>query len=111
MKAKYLYLFLLATALVFSGCSSSFLDKQPTGGSLSQSQFNEIQGTVEGQVRGLYSMLIAGGGSSHHYFGQKSIDIAGDLLSSDMAMTQDIYGWFTDAANLTCTSTGAGRNS
>ena len=109
MKTKYLIIGLLISALGLSSCAN-FLDQEPTGGYLTQNQFDEVQGTVEGQVLGLYSMMIAYGGD-HNLFGQKSIDITTDLMSSDMAMTEEAYGWFVSEARITCSTTGASMNS
>lgn len=53
-----------------------------------------------GTVKGIYSSLYLI--SDHDLFGQKSIDLATDLVSADLAMTAQAYGWFTtDAQRLT----------
>ena len=41
--------------------------------------------------------------SSHKHFGQKSMDIFSDMLSGDIALTQNSYGWYATTANLTNT--------
>ena len=45
--------------------------------------------------------------SEHHSFGQKSFDIANDLVSLDMAKTNNLYGWFAKDAQ--CLGTLEGR--
>ena len=99
----------LVLALVV-GLSSCSLDTEMTGAALTQDQYDKLPGTAEGAVLGLYSMLY-GSTSNHDYFGQKSIDIATDILSGDMAMTANAYGWFTDCEQQQCASMTAGRNS
>lgn len=61
-----------------------------------------------GQALGTYSTTFAwqtGGTTNHDDFGQKSIDIATDLMSGDLAMSGETYGWFSDAARLQCNTT------
>jgi hypothetical protein len=38
--------------------------------------------------------------NSHNHFGQKSMDIFSDMLSSDLALSQSTYGWYNNTANL-----------
>ncbi len=111
MKTIKIFFSALAVAFALTGCSAKWLDTEMTGAALTQDQFDALTGTGEGMVRGLYSNLYAVGGDNHDYFGQKSIDIATDLLSSDMAMTANAYGWFVDCAQRQACTTGAGRNS
>jgi len=42
-------------------------------------------------------------GIQHHDFGQKGVDIFLDLLSSDMALSANSYGWYKNTANLIST--------
>ena len=100
----------MVLAMGLSSCSSSWLDTEMTGSALTQDQYDNLPGTAEGAVLGLYSRMYVGS-SEHHYFGQKSIDMGTDILSGDMAMTADAYGWFTDCEQQQCASMTAGRNS
>ena len=112
MKSIKILSFVLALVMGLSSCSSSWLDTEMTGSALTQDQYDNLPNTADGAVLGLYSMLYAtAGGSNHHYFGQKSIDMATDILSGDMAMTANAYGWFTDCEQQQCASMTAGRNS
>lgn len=112
MKSIKFLSFVLALVMGLSSCSSSWLDTDTTGSTLTQEQYDNLPNTAEGAVLGLYSMLYAtAGGSNHHYFGQKSIDMATDILSGDMAMTANAYGWFVDCEQQQCSSMTAGRNS
>lgn len=110
MKSLKIFSFAVAVVVMLSSCSASWLDTQTNGSTLTQDQFDALTNPTEGLVNGLYSLLYVSNGD-HHYFGQKSIDMATDLLSSDMAMTLNAYGWFTDAATRTCSTASSGRNS
>lgn len=104
MKTNKLYIALLTVAaLVFGSCSSSYLDRDPIGSTIVESQYQKLPNALEGSLRGIYSLMYAFGG--HDEFGQRSIDMYGDLLSGDMALTSQSYGWFyTDESQLTRTS-------
>ncbi len=80
-------------ALSFASCSESFLDREPLGGTLLQSQYDSLSNGLAGSMRGIYSMMY--GVDSHDAFGQRSIDMYGDLLCGDMALTSETYGWFS----------------
>lgn len=100
MKNLKIFSFGLALLMALTGCSSSFLDSEMTGSSLTQEEFESLDATfsAEAVVVGLYPGLYSYGGE-HHSFGQKSLDIANDLTSGDIALTTFGYGWFsTDAA-------------
>ena len=47
----------------------------------------------------IYALLYKAG-NSHDHFGQKSMDIFSDMLSSDLALSQSAYGWYNNTANL-----------
>lgn len=111
MKTIKIFCVGLAVLLGFSSCSDSWLDLKLTGSTITEEEFNGMTNTIEGSVLGLYSIMYSGGGTSHDAFGQKSIDITTDLLSCDMAMTANAYGWFTDAAQRQCTAPSASKNS
>lgn len=106
---KNLKIFSLGLALVtlLSGCSSSFLDSEMNGASMTQEEYESIDGTFVATVVGLYPSLYNYGGD-HMTFGQKSLDIANDLTSGDMALTTFGYGWFSTDASL---QSYASRNS
>ena len=71
MKSIKFLSFVLALVMGLSSCSSSWLDTETTGPTLTQEQYDNLPNTAEGAVLGLYSMIYAngGGGSNHHYFG------------------------------------------
>lgn len=89
-KITKLVLLLIAT-VSFAGCDS-FLDQPPIGSTLIQEQYDQLDNKLEGSMRGVYSTMYAV--SSTEHFGQRSIDMYGDLLCCDMALTDESYGWF-----------------
>lgn len=97
--------------LLFSGCNDSFLDKSPSN-YISGTQIQEVakwnSNILLGQALGTYSTTFAygsGGVEGHDDFGQKAVDIATDLMSGDMVIAAQGYGWFEGAGALTCTTT------
>jgi len=81
-----------AVVLVLSSCGDNWLNREPYGGTILESQYQKLDDKLEGSLRGVYSMLYTY--SDHDAFGQRSIDMYGDLLSGDMALTSKTYGWF-----------------
>ncbi len=93
----------LMLALVFTSCTGNFLEQPPYGSTLTQAQYDQLSNTMEYSVRGIYSMLYTYGG--HDVFGQRSIDLATDMLCGDVALTAYTYGWFyNDEQGQTATS-------
>jgi len=86
-------LMILATAAMLTACNDSFLDRKPEGGTIRQDQYDVIDEKVEGTVRGLYVKLYSMGSSAHDEFGKRSIDLWGDILCGDIAVTNPNYGW------------------
>ncbi len=87
-----IFVLVLMVALAATSCSESFLEQPPYGSTLTQAQYEKLDNTLEGSVRGIYSMMYTV--SDHDLFGQRSIDLATDLLSGDIALTAYTYGWF-----------------
>lgn len=93
MKSK-LYILSIVVLFAFASCD---LNQEPGGSTITKNQLQEIDGLSEAMVRGVYSLLYSYGGE-HDYFGQRSIDLFGDLLCGDVAMNTQRYGWFVDDA-------------
>lgn len=90
---KILYLFAtIVLGLVMTSCGDSFLTQYPEGGVLLQDQFDKLPDNLQGSIMGIYSKLYEYG--NHDTFGQRSIDMYGDIQSGDMAMKKSSYGWF-----------------
>ena len=90
----------LTATLLMGSCSEDYLSREPIGSDPTHSQYLTIANGLEYALRGLYSMMYEY--SDHDGFGQRSIDMYGDLLCGDMALTSKTYGWFyTDEAEKT----------
>jgi hypothetical protein len=96
---KNLILSILAIGLLFTSCKKDFLETEPTR-TLSDAP-------SQTRLNGLYYMMVkprvGGSTGGHEDFGQKAVDIASDLLSSDMAMPATPYPWFADFSNFKAT--------
>jgi len=110
MKKRIIY-FLVATSLVTAGCSSDFLDPARSTGVITSEDINEFAevnpALLEGSLNGIGSLLIEPGGTvgtaSHYDLGQKGVDIWLDMLSGDVALSANTYGWYQNTANLVST--------
>lgn len=89
MKTRF-YILTATLALALVGCD---LNQLPSGSTITEGQYEQMDNKLEGTVRGVYSKLYEYGGE-HDYFGQRGIDLATDILSSDIAMKSQRYGWF-----------------
>ena len=88
MKTK-LYVLAIFAAFVLVSCD---LNQLPNGDTITEEQYQQMDDVTAGTVRGIYSLLYLY--SDHDAFGQRSIDMYGDLLCGDMAMSTQRYGWF-----------------
>lgn len=109
MKYKFLtYVPVLAAALAsFTSCSEGFLDREPEGSYITKDQLekalkwnpNIMLGYEQGVVRAM-TREGAGGSTDQHDFGQKSTDLATDLISHDMVMSMGSnYGYWKEECN------------
>ncbi|MBR5854608.1 MAG: RagB/SusD family nutrient uptake outer membrane protein [Paludibacteraceae bacterium] len=89
---KTLYIIGLAVATLFASCSDNWLTQQPGGSSITEEQYQNMDGVLKGSVMGIYAMMYQYG--DHEVFGQRSIDMYGDLTCGDMALKTQNYGWF-----------------
>lgn len=110
MKTIKILFFGFALLLGLSSCSEKWLEHELTGSSITEEELASLDGTTYKRVRGLYALMFQYGGD-HQTFGQKSIDIANDLLSGDMALTNSGYGWWSSDANLINSTSTGGRTS
>ena len=109
----------LATAVLTTSCSSDFLDREPEGYYATDQQVSEAAkwnaNVMLGQMNSVTSRLVSwksGGTTQQHDFGQKSIDIATDLMSGDMVFSRGCnYGWFRNDARLLDATANAERSS
>lgn len=89
---KYLFV-TIVLGLTLTSCGDSFLTQYPEGGVLLQEQFDKLPDNLKGSIMGIYSKMYEYGGD-HDEFGQRAIDMYGDIQSGDMAMKKAGYGWF-----------------
>ena len=93
---KIQYLFAtIVLALVMTSCGDAFLTRYPEGGILLQDQYEGLSKAqqLEGAIKGIYSKMYEYGGD-HDAFGQRAIDMYGDIQCGDMALKKSNYGWF-----------------
>lgn len=83
---------ILAATLIFGSCSENYLQTDPAGSTITESQYVNALNRLRGAMMGIYSLMY--GFSDHDAFGIRSFDMYGDLLSGDMALTSKNYGWF-----------------
>lgn len=103
------YIASVLALFMLSGCGDDFLDKKPSA-QLSQEQIEEAAKTdlslLNGYVAGIYANMYkaqTGGTENHDDFGQKGYDIYSDMLSSDMVLGAEIYGWYSEIARYQAT--------
>lgn len=104
MKAKYLFLSLMAGSAFLPSCKKDFLDAQPTQfttpeqlGNIAKQDPNVFNGSVTGLYTAMFTVGI-GGTTQHDDFGQKGVDIYSDMLQSDMVLGALNYGWYGPVA-------------
>lgn len=110
MKKSLIYL-LVAASLISVGCSEDFLDPVRNTNVITSEDIAENADVnpalLEGSLNGIGSLLIEPGGTvgtaSHYDLGQKGVDIWLDILSGDMALSANSYGWYQNTANLVST--------
>lgn len=84
------------SALVLASCGEEFLTRDPYGSTITEEQYAKMSNQLEGSMRGIYSTLTTYklDASAHDEFGKRSLDMYTDLMSGDMALTDNKYGWF-----------------
>lgn len=105
MKKRIIY-FLVATSIVSVGCSSDFLDPVRNTSVITSEDIaanaDINPALLEGSINGIGSLLIKPG-TRDYDLGQKGVDIWLDMLSGDMALSANSYGWYANTANLVST--------
>ena len=114
-KTSILSLLLVGT-IGLSSCGKKFFELTPTG-VFSENQLQQasiwnsdiLLGQIGGQTALMFTAGVGGTGG-HQDFGQKTIDIYTDLMSSDMEMYAVRYGHFGSLEDLTGTKANDGSN-
>ena len=112
MKKKLIYS-VIAASLLSVSCGEDFLEPTRDNSVLTTAQIGEAiknnPALVEGSLNGIGSYLIEPFGvlgvanERHNDIGQKGVDIWLDILSGDMALSANSYGWYQSTANLVST--------
>lgn len=89
---KTLYIFGLTFAILLSSCSDNWLNQQPGGSTITEEQYQNMDGVLKGSVMGIYALMYQFG--DHDVFGQRGIDMYGDITCGDMGLNTQNYGWF-----------------
>ena len=91
---KKVLISLVSVMLLFASCSDSFLTRNPAGETMTEEQYEALGSEkIPATLRGLYTMIYTMASDDHDEFGQRSIDLWGDILSADIAVTNKTYGW------------------
>lgn len=93
-KMKKITTIILCAGALFSlsSCGEDYLDRQPTTSVEEGALFSTLTGAqtaLEGVHRATYQYYDA-----HDKFGQKSVDLAIDLMGEDLFQNERGYGWF-----------------
>ena len=109
MKKSLIYS-LVAASLISVSCSEDFLDPVRNTNVITTEDVadnvNDNPALVEGSINGIGSLLIEPAGitgNRHYDLGQKGVDIRLDILSGDVALSANSYGWYQNTANLVST--------
>jgi hypothetical protein len=109
MKKRLIYS-VVAASLLTVGCSEDFLDPVRDNSLITSEDIAENvdvnPALVAGTLDGIGSFIIEPAGvtgTQHYDLGQKGVDIWLDILSGDMALSSNTYGWYQNTANLIAT--------
>ncbi len=89
---KILFLIISITLLVFTGCQEEYLERVPTNQVAESDIFSTVNGAAT-VLQGIHRSTFQYYGA-HDKFGQKSVDLAVDLLGEDFFQSERGYGWF-----------------
>ena len=98
----------LITVVLFS-CEKEFLEAEPTQriSDIQVAEATKVNPKLqEANIAGVYSTMYStgvGGTGMHEDFGHRAYDIYSDMLSSDMTMPANSYGWYRQLLQLTST--------
>lgn len=115
MNNKILFAAMASATLVFTSCSDDFLDRQPIGSYVDNEQTAAAgewnSQILLGSINACSSKLVkySGDGDQGH-FGQKTLDMSGDIMAGDMVKSSNSYGWFTEQTNRTNTTISSAEN-
>lgn len=110
MKNRIFKSLFAALLLVTAGCNNEFLETEPTA-FITQEQLAAASvnnpDLLRGTISGIYSLMFetgTGGTTGHNDFGQKGVDIWTDMLSGDVALSQNTYNWYRNHVDYQATT-------
>jgi hypothetical protein len=107
---KSLICSIVLASLFTVGCNEDFLDPQRDTSVITAEDIANFAPVnpelLAGTLEGIASYMIkdqAVVSGAHYDLGQKGVDIWLDMLSSDMALSANTYGWYQNTSNLVST--------
>ncbi|MEQ1796604.1 MAG: RagB/SusD family nutrient uptake outer membrane protein [Lacibacter sp.] len=97
-------LLLTAASLLVVSCKKSYLDTKPSDAIPMEQAYATIAAVNSATASNYLQTFAFGGGNGqggHDNYGQKSIDLANDLMGNDMVVHSQGYGWFNADYNYT----------
>jgi starch-binding outer membrane protein, SusD/RagB family len=92
---KKTLLYILPVFLLAIGCKKDYLETVPSDAATTQmifSKFSSVSAALDGIYKETFTFNVGGG--SHSDYGQKSYDLANDLMGNDMVVHTQGYGWY-----------------
>ena len=93
MKKKLFYI--LPVFFLAVGCKKDYLETLPSDAATATqifSKYSSVSAALDGIYKETFTYNVGGG--SHADYGQKSYDLANDLMGNDMVVHSQGYGWY-----------------
>lgn len=103
MKSIKLFAIPLLLSFVFLGCKKEALDSAPSNAVTPQEIFKTVEkvnATLISTYKSMFAFSPTGSGD-HDEYGQKSWDLANDLMGNDMVIHSQGYGWYNSTYQYT----------
>jgi hypothetical protein len=111
---KYIILLSFTASSLLIGCNKNYLDTKPSDAILPEQVYATIaslNSAVTANYLATFDYVpVGGGGAMHDAYGQKSIDLANDLMGEDMVVHAQGFGWYNADYNYTAWTRPNGVN-